>query len=444
MTADEEQRPTVQSRVPGRTVVAAPLDAIPHGGGAAAWASDVGTAGSHSDWRERLAASPVPRPAAADPTLREIASRLWGGESLSLEDGIRLFAHPDLPGIAAMAHAVKRARFDHDVHFNHNMHVNQTNICTLACRFCAFRRGPRADDAYALDLEAYLDVLGPHAAEIDEVHSVGGLHPEWDVATYETLFRGIHAAHPHLHIKALTAVEVKHVADLSGLSVRDLLIRLKAAGLGSLPGGGAEILVDRVRDLICRGKETSQEYLDIHRTAHEIGLPTNATMLFGTVETPEERVRHLILLRELQAETGGFQCFVPYPFLADNTRLPEAQLATAAEILRTIAISRLVLDTIPHLKAYRMNLGDRVAVMALMHGANDLDGTVQRESIMHEAGATSPLDSDRAELAALIEAAGGRPVQRNTIYTRFRRFQPPPPGTDRPLPLANLTVGTSA
>jgi len=202
-----------------------------------------------------------------------------------------------------------------------------------------------------------------------------------------------------------------------------------------LPGGGAEILDDDVRAIICNGKESSEEYLRIHQEAHEVGLPSNCTMLFGTVETLEQRIQHMISLRELQAKTSGFQCFVPYPFLPDHTRLPEAQLASGTEILRTIAVSRLLLNNIPHIKAYRMNIGDHIAELALQYGADDIDGTVQKESIMHLAGSTAPLDHDRSRLARLIRDAGCEPVQRNTVYSTFTPYTAPEP-THRRLRMA--------
>ena len=195
------------------------------------------------------------------------------------------------------------------------------------------------------------------------------------------------------------------------------------SGLGSLPGGGAEILDDDVRSIICKGKESSDEYLEIHKTAHELGMPTNCTMLFGTVETIDQRITHLLKLRKLQNETGGFQCFVPYPFLPDDSRLPEAQLASGNEILRVIAISRLVLNNIPHIKAYRMNIGDEMAELALQYGADDIDGTVAKESIMHLAGSTTPLDHDKNMLAKLVLNSGSKPIQRNTTYTSFKEYK---------------------
>ena len=287
-----------------------------------------------------------------------------------------------------------------------------------------------------MDIAEYIDDLRNYSEHVDEVHSVGGLHPDWDVEHYTKLFNAVKEEFPHIHIKALTAVEVKHVANLSNMTIKDTLNQLHQAGLDSLPGGGAEILDDEVRSIICRGKESSQEYLDIHRTAHELGIPTNCTMLFGTIETIDQRITHLLRLRELQSITRGFQCFVPYPYLPDDSRLPEAQLASGSEILRVIAISRLMLDNIPHIKAYRMNIGDEISELALQYGADDIDGTVQKESIMHLAGSTAPLDHDKAQLARLVVDAGAKPVQRNTIYTVFEKYIPPKEPETRSLLMA--------
>ena len=399
------------------------------------WTSQAVLAGQRPDWPDVLASLIQPLEQWSEP-LQPIASKLANGESLNLSDGLVLFDHSDMHELGQLAHAVRRSRFDNMAFFNSNVHVNQTNICVLACRFCAFRRGPKATDAYALSVQEYVDDLGKYADFVDEVHSVGGLHPEWTVEHYEALFEQTRTSYPHVSIKALTAVEIKHLAQQSSISTKTVLQRLKDAGLTSLPGGGAEILDDDVRAIICNGKESSDEYLQIHQEAHEVGLPSNCTMLFGTIESNEQRIQHMISLRELQSKTGGFQCFVPYPFLPDSTRLPEAQLSTGAEILRTIAISRLMLDNIPHIKAYRMNIGDHVAELALQFGADDIDGTVQKESIMHLAGSTAPLDHDRNKLARLIEDAGCSPVLRNTTYTSFEQFKIIPMPARKSLPMA--------
>jgi aminodeoxyfutalosine synthase len=383
------------------------------------WSSDVVLAGSTSDWCKRLPKAETNWPAGVIAAWKTLS----GGSSLSLEQGLELYAEPDLASVGELAAMVKISRFGTHVFFNSNVHVNQTNICVLACKFCAFRRGRKAKDAYAMDIETYLSEVGKFADHVDEVHSVGGLHPDWGIEHYEELFKSATTTFPHIHFKALTAVEIQHISRLSNISIETCLKRLKKAGLSSLPGGGAEILDDEVREVICRGKESSDEYLEIHRVAHRIGIPSNCTMLFATIESREQRLAHMISLRELQRETSGFQCFVPYPFLPDDSRLPNAQLATGVETLRTIAISRLMLDNIPHIKAYRMNLGDSLSELALSYGADDLDGTVHQESIMHLAGSVTPLDIDRNILGKIIENTGSIAVQRNTIYTRFSLFE---------------------
>ena len=399
------------------------------------WSSSRRVAGSNEDWRDVLSSS-LANMQWSD-SLQPIASKLSNGETLSLEDGMVLFNHPDLIEVGALANQVRMARFGNYAFFNENVHVNQTNLCTLACRFCAFRRTRKQDDAYEMQIDEYLADLSQYADHVDEVHSVGGLHPDWGVEHYEELFRACREKFPHITIKALTAVEIKHLSQMSKISYRETLERLHAAGLGCIPGGGAEILDDSVRAIICNGKESSAEYLEIHRTAHEVGFSTNCTMLFGTIETLKQRLMHMIQLNDLAKDTNGFQCFVPYPFLPDHTRLPEAQLATGSEILRVIAVSRLMLDAIPHVKAYRMNIGDELAELALQFGADDIDGTVGKESIMHLAGSTTPLDHDRVRLARLVKDAGCIPVQRNTTYEKFSLFTPPEIKPRRSLKMAS-------
>ena len=377
-------------------------------------------AGEFSGWREKLSTSLLAEQWPDE--LQSIVTKLANGTSLNREDGHVLFNSKDLDSIGSIANIIKQSRFGDRAFFNVNVHINQTNICTLACKFCAFRRGRRAPDAYQLDIDEYVEDLRQYADHVDEVHSVGGLHPEWDVEHYMKLFSTVKKEFPEIHIKALTAVEIKHLSNLSNLSIKETLSSLHESGLDSLPGGGAEILDDDVRRIICNGKESSQEYLDIHATAHELGIPTNCTMLFGTVESIDQRLTHLIKLRDLQSETGGLQCFVPYPYLPDDSRLPQAQLATGSEILRMIAISRIFLDNIPHIKAYRMNIGDEIAELALRFGADDIDGTVQKESIMHLAGSKAPLDHDKAQLARLVIDAGAKPIRRNTVYSQFEEY----------------------
>ena len=386
------------------------------------WTSAVVDADRNKDWKDRLKTSL--RDVQWSDSLQFVANKILADEQLDVSDGCTLFETQNLNELGHLANLHKVAMFGNNAYFNSNVHINQTNICVLACRFCAFRRGSKATDAYALSIDEYLSELEKFSSFVNEVHSVGGLHPEWDVDHYCSLFERIREEHPHVSIKALTAVEIKHLSQVSNLSIKNTLLKFQKAGLTSLPGGGAEILDDDVRQIICNGKESSQEYIDIHEAAHNIGLPSNCTMLFGTIETAKQRVEHMIQLRDLGHRTNGFQCFVPYPFLPDSTRLPMAQLSTGQEILRVIAVSRIMIDSIPHIKAYLINIGDAMAELALQFGADDIDGTVKQESIMHLAGSKTPLNYGVNQLAKLVTRSGNIPVKRNTIYSEFENFVP--------------------
>ena len=377
---------------------------------------------SDSEWRRRLGEMEIPECISSNEVLNRCLGILVQGGRVSEDDGMRLMRENSLSALSSLADIIKHSRYGDDVFYNENLHVNTTNICVLACRFCAFRKGVKHPDAYALTPRDFVDRIEPFSDNIDEVHSVGGLHPKWNVRDYAELFSAIKETYPHIHIKSLTAIEIIHIARRSGITVEAALEVLRRAGLGSMPGGGAEILVDSVRDRICRGKESSDEYLEVHATAHEMGIPTNCTMLFGTVETAGDRIRHLIRLREQQDRSGGFQCFVPYPFLSDRSRLPEAQLSSSSEVIRMIAVSRIMLDNIPHIKAYRMNLGDHLASLCLNAGADDIDGTVSHEEIMHDAGSSTRLDTSSEELARLIASSGSRAVKRDSMYSEFRSY----------------------
>jgi aminodeoxyfutalosine synthase len=400
----------------------------------------IGTVG-HSDWSARLPTHIRELGGIADSSVQLALDELLSDGRVSISTGELLFLEADLLDVMLLGHAIKKSRFENEVYFNSNLHVNTTNICVLACRFCAFRRGPRAVDAYALDVEEYLGRIRPFSTRIDEVHSVGGLHPEWTVEHYAELISSAKEMYPHLSMKCLTAVEIKHLSQIGGIEISEVLSTLIDAGLTSLPGGGAEILDDDVRKVICNGKESSEEYLAIHRTAHHLGLPTNSTMLFGTIESALQRITHLDKIRALQDDTQGFQCFVPYPFLPDRTRLPQAQHSTGSETLRTISISRIMLDNVPHIKAYRMNIGDYLSSLALNAGADDIDGTVGHEEIMHEAGSLTSVEDDLDRLSRLIEDAGGVPVRRSTTYDRFEIHRRRPPSDDQrwvSLPVADM------
>ena len=391
--------------------------------------------GSEHNWREELSRMSIPISVKNDVLLTKTLHSLINDGRVSCELGEELHTNASLPGLTALAMMIKKSRFGDSIFFNENLHVNTTNVCTLACRFCAFRKGPRHRDAYSLTPEEFVSRIEPFEGKIDEVHAVGGLHPDWNIDHYSEIYRITKQRFPGISIKSLTAVEVKHIASKSGLGVLETLTILRDSGLDSLPGGGAEILVDTIRDRICMGKEKSSEYLEIHGIAHELGIPTNCTMLFGTIETIQDRITHLNKLREQQDSSGGFQCFVPYPFLKDNTRLPEARLASGEEVIRIISLSRIMLDNIPHIKAYRMNIGDHLSTIAINSGADDIDGTVGHEEIMHVAGSTTNLNYDSYKLGNLIDSAGQNPVKRDSTYTRFEPLEIKPKREGKLLPI---------
>jgi len=390
---------------------------------------------SERNWREELSRMLIPISVKNDVLLSKTLHSLINDGRVSCELGEELHTNATLPGLTALAMMIKKSRFGDSIFFNENLHVNTTNVCTLACRFCAFRKGPRHRDAYSLTPEEFVSRIEPFEGKIDEVHAVGGLHPDWNIDHYSEIYRITKQRFPGISIKSLTAVEVKHIASKSGLGVLETLTILRDSGLDSLPGGGAEILVDTIRDRICMGKEKSSEYLEIHGIAHELGIPTNCTMLFGTIETIQDRITHLNKLREQQDSSGGFQCFVPYPFLKDNTRLPEARLASGEEVIRIISLSRIMLDNIPHIKAYRMNIGDHLSTIAINSGADDIDGTVGHEEIMHVAGSTTNLNYDSHKLGNLIYSAGQNPVKRDSTYTRFEPLEIKPKREGKLLPI---------
>lgn len=355
------------------------------------------------------------------PELREIAWKVEAGERLSREDGCRLMRSHDLLGLGSLASLARRQRVGDVVYFNNNAHINYSNLCVLSCRFCGFAKRGHEPDAYTMtldEIEARAVTFAEQGAR--ELHMVGGLHPDLPFSYYTEMLERLKGRLPHVHLKAFTAVEIDHLASLSGLTVEEVLLRLKEVGLGSLPGGGAEIFAERARRQICRPKSSGQRWLEIHRTAHSLGIRTNATMLFGHVETPEERVDHLLALRELQDETGGFQCFIPLSFLPDNTRLPGVPGPTGYDELRTMAVSRLLLDNFRHVKAYWIMLTPKMAQLALAFGANDLDGTVREEKIYHAVGTRAPQYQAEDEFLFLIEQMGREPVERDSLYNTVR------------------------
>jgi aminodeoxyfutalosine synthase len=382
-----------------------------------------------------------------DGRLKPIAQRVLAGERLGAEDGLALFQSNDLLALGWLANYIREQRHGNICYFNVNRHINPTNVCVAHCKLCAFGRSPEDPGAYAFSLEEAFARGAEGVAEgATEFHIVGGLHPDLSFDYYLDLIRGLKQRFPHVHLKAFTMVEVHYYARITKLSIRDTLVKMKEAGVDSLPGGGAEIFHPRVRKIICDHKVSGQMWLQIARTAHEIGLHSNATMLFGHVETLEERVDHLLLLREAQDKTHGFVAFIPLEFHPANTALSHIPKPTGIDALKTIAVSRLLLDNFDHIKAYWIMLTPRIAQIALGFGANDLDGTVVEENIYHDAGATTPEHLTRGELEGLIRAAGRVPVERDTLYNRVDRSKLPPIGPPRPsrsagfIPESSLTL----
>lgn len=355
-----------------------------------------------------------------DTALLPITEKVLAGERLTFEDGVALFRSPDLLAVGYLAHHVRQKRHGRRTYFNVNRHINPTNVCVASCRLCAFGRKPDAAGAYTMDLEGAFRTAGQGWTEaITEFHIVGGLHPELPFSYYVDLIRGLKERFPTVHLKAFTAVEVAYYTRIARLSVKEVLERLKEAGLGSLPGGGAEIFAPATRRKICDHKIGAAMWLRVHRTAHQMGLHSNATMLYGHVESDEDRVDHLIRLRELQDETHGFQAFIPLKFHPDHTELGKDtgyRDTTGFTDLKNVAVARLLLDNFPHIKAYWIMMTARVAQVALRFGADDLDGTVVEEKIYHDAGATTPQVMTRPQLVRLIREAGQEPCERDTLY----------------------------
>jgi aminodeoxyfutalosine synthase len=357
------------------------------------------------------------------PKLKPIREKIEAGQRLSLDDGL-LLSEPDTPlqEIGPLANLV-RERINGNVGFyNINTHLNPTNVCIYRCNFCAFRADLRDPKGYVMTDDQIVQ-RGREAVDhgCTEMHIVGGLHHQKSFAWYRNILHILHEAYPALHLKAWTAVEINWFEYLTKRSVQAVLQDLIGAGLGSLPGGGAEIFHPQVRDQICEHKADAAKWLEIHRIAHDLGLRTNCTMLYGHIEQACHRIDHLIRLRELQDETGGFQTFIPLAFHPDNTGLSHIRKPSSLLDLRTIAISRLMLDNISHIKAYWIMLGVGTAQVALSYGADDIDGTVRHELIYHDAGATTPEALSVDEIRRLIVAAGREPVERDTLYRQVVR-----------------------
>ncbi len=355
--------------------------------------------------------------------LEAIAAKLANGKRLDREDGIELFRSSELLGVGRLADKVKRQRHGNKVCFAVNRHVNHTNVCVNRCRFCAFSRPPGHRGAYTLSLEEIEEKVQQAAAVgVREIHIVGGLNPELTLPYFLEMLRRVAAIVPDATIKALTAVEVDFLARVHGVSVEVVLDRLKEAGLTCLPGGGAEIFSPRVRRLVCPGKISGERWLEVHAAAHRMGIKTNATMLYGHVETFGERVDHLLKLRRLQDETGGFLTFVPLAFHPKNTQMKGWNLGetTGYDDLKTIAAARLLLDNFDNIKAYWVMIGPKVAQVAMGFGANDVDGTVMEERITRSAGGETVQQIARLDMVDLISTAGCVPVERDALYNVIR------------------------
>jgi aminodeoxyfutalosine synthase len=350
--------------------------------------------------------------------LAEIDDKLQAGERLTFEDGVRLFNVPDLLAVGWLANREREKRHGARTYFNYNLRLEPTNVCEASCLFCSFARlQPGMPEAYTMSLEEAWDKLRQRANQpLTELHIVNGLNPHLPFSYYTDLLRGFKRIRPGIHLKCFTAVEIAYFADLYAMTDEQVLRDLIEAGLDSLPGGGAEIFAERVRRKICHDKADADRYLSIHRIAHRLGLKTNVTMLYGHIETMEERVDHMLRSRALQDETGGFQAFIPLAFHPDNNQMRKLPAPSGTDTLRVHAVSRLMLDNIPHIKAFWIATGLEVAQTSLWFGVDDLDGTVQEEKIYHMAGSPTPEGMTTTALTRLVRAAGREPLERDTFY----------------------------
>jgi aminodeoxyfutalosine synthase len=359
--------------------------------------------------------------------LDAIRDKVESRQRLSADDGLFLETEADLADVGELANRVRERLNGNFAYYNVNTHLNPTNVCVYRCTFCAFRADLKSEKGYVMsDEQIVARGAEAEARGATELHIVGGLHHQLPYDWYLNVVRILHRAHPRLHLKAYTAVEWDWFARLTGRSTRDIMAEFKEAGLGSLPGGGAEIFHPEIRDKICEHKADADGWIQIHREAHQLGLRSNATMLYGHIEKPEHRIDHLIRLRNLQDETGGFQTFIPLAFHPDHTKLGDTEHLQKPSILRdlrTMAVSRLMLDNFQHLKAYWVMLGIPTAQISLSYGADDIDGTVVHEKIYHDAGSDSPQELTVADLRRLIEEAGRVPVERDTLYREVVRDQ---------------------
>jgi aminodeoxyfutalosine synthase len=359
-----------------------------------------------------------------DAQLEPIAAKVLAGERLDFSDGLALYAAKDILAVGWLANHVRERRHGDVAYYNINRHINPTNVCVAGCKLCAFGRKKGDPRGYTLTLEeAWAKAATGYTEAVTEFHVVGGLHPDLTLEFYLDLVRGLKQRFPKAHVKAFTMVEIAYFARRTKLTVEQTLVKLREAGVDSMPGGGAEIFAPRVREQICGHKIGGAEWLETARAAHRMGFKSTATMLYGHVENDEDRVDHLIKLRELQDETGGFQTFIPLAFHPENTAFAHLPPTTGLTDIRQIAVGRLMLDNFDHIKAYWQMLTPRIAQIALCFGADDIDGAVVEEKIYHDAGADTPQGMTRKELCSLITEAGRVPVERDTLYRPVKRSE---------------------
>jgi aminodeoxyfutalosine synthase len=356
----------------------------------------------------------------------DILAKVTAGERLSFDDGARMFRSRELLAVGAMANLVRERKNANATYFVRNMHLNPTNVCTVDCKFCGFYRPYKTkEEGWTWSLEKCLGEVRQYSSAITEVHIVGGHNPDYPYEFYLDLVRGIHEVRPDIHVKAFTAAEYDFFAKRFKKELDRVFEDFKAAGVNSLPGGGAEVLVERVRRELYPKKISAERWLEVSKAAHRHGFRSNATLLYGHVETLEERVEHLCRLRAAQDETGGFMCFIPLAFHPENTQLSHLPGPTGFDDLMTIAVSRLMLDNFDHVKAYWIMISPRIAQVGLNMGADDIDGTVVEEKIVHMAGAKTPVGLTVPELCRLVRDAGREPIQRDSVYNIVQRFDEP-------------------
>jgi aminodeoxyfutalosine synthase len=357
--------------------------------------------------------------------LAPIAERVLDGQRLSFEDGVRLFQTRDFLGLGRLANQVRERRHGNRAFYNVNRYLNPTNLCWVDCALCAWAKKVNEPGGYELAIEECVAEAGKGYSEaVTEFHIVGGLHPTWPFDYYTGLLRALKEKFPTVHLKAFTMVEIDWIAKVGDRSIPETIRELKAAGMDSCPGGGAEIFERRVRDVICKNKISGERWLEVARECHLQSVRTNATMLYGHVETIEDRVDHLLRLRDLQDETGGFSGLIPLAFHPENTPLAHLPSSSGQTDLRVIAVSRLLLDNFAHIKAYWIQIGTKLAQIALFFGADDLVGTVVDETITHAAGATTASGMSRIEFERVIRESGREPFERDSEYRRIVRVGP--------------------